>query len=65
MLGRTYQGDIISDVHICLCKDTIALGIPTGWSSQVFVSPAAHIQHIVKCLLARPELTKWHHKRPL
>lgn len=59
MLGRTLsRGCIVSNVSICLCKNIIALGIPTGWSSHFFVSPAAHIHHMIKFLVAGPEPTE-------
>lgn len=42
---------IISDTYIHLCKNIVALGIPTGWSWHFFVSPAVHTIHMIKYLL--------------
>lgn len=52
------RGCTISDVHICLCKNTIAPAIPTGWGSHFSVPAAALTHRITKCSLTGPELTE-------
>lgn len=52
------RGCTISDVHICLCKNTIAPAIPTGRGSHFSVPAAALTHRTTKCSLTGPELTE-------